>query len=297
MKQHQIVSILKWATFSVFAARGFQHIYWDAPYRTLFWDENLMKGLVTNWLGYDWHTYVTSPATDAFLTSMVDGIGWFYLLCALAALFIQRLPRVAIPILLTGSLSLLFLAFLYCKEHFFFVGQFFEYTLQWSAPVFLVLAYRQILQPSTLSLSLKIAIALTFTCHGLYAVGYYPRPGHFMQMTMNILHIDKASAIQFLNVAGALDFVLSVLIFLPGRLALLGLGYAIFWGFGTTMARIYANFIPDFWQDSLLIWTHETLMRFPHFLVPLAVFLMERVREQVPFSFSFRIGKRSPVVK
>jgi hypothetical protein len=135
------------------------------------------------------------------------------------------------------------------------------------------LIYKERISYKQLLFGLKVAIALTFTCHGLYAVGYYPRPGKFIQMTMTILGTNKEASVIFLNIAGILDFVLSVLIFLPRRFALIGLGYAAFWGLATTAARVWANYIPEFWQDSLLTWTHESIMRMPHFMVPLAVML------------------------
>ena len=266
--------LLKWSTFAVFLGRGFQHIYWDAPYRALLWDEEWMTPFVRFFLGLEWDQYATNPAVDSFITSLVDFTGWFYLLCALGVLLLDRFPRLIRPILILGGLNLIFLAGLYCKEKFFFIGQFFEYTLQWSSVFFLLAFHSKKWAKDRLLLWMKVAIALTFTCHGLYAVGYYPRPGHFMQMTMEILHINEASAVLFLNAAGALDFVLSILIFLPRTWALIGLAYAVFWGFSTTIARIWANFIPDFWENSLLQWTHESVMRFPHFLIPLFVFVV-----------------------
>lgn len=273
MKQSILFPFLKWSTFFVFLGRGWQHIYWDAPFRTLLWDEAWMSGLVSSLLGMDWNTYVTSSSTDAFIVSWIDATGWFYILCAIMALLIDRIPKMAIPLIGLGGINLFILALLYCKEHFFFIGQFFEYTLQWGSPFFLLLLYKERISYKQLLFGLKVAIALTFTCHGLYAVGYYPRPGKFIQMTMTILGTNKEASVIFLNIAGILDFVLSVLIFLPRRFALIGLGYAAFWGLATTAARVWANYIPEFWQDSLLTWTHESIMRMPHFMVPLAVML------------------------
>ena len=49
-------------------------------------------------------------------------------------------------------------------------------------------------------LYLKIAIALTFSAHGLYAIGYYPQPGVFVDMLINILHFSETTAKDFLFV-------------------------------------------------------------------------------------------------
>lgn len=269
----RVFRLAQWAAVAVFLARSWQHIYWDAPYRALFWDEAWLKWLVEGVFGLDWRTYVTSPDTDRLIQALVTGTGIFYLLCALAAIFINRLGRPGRIVLWMGSANLILLAFLYCKEKFLFSGQFFEYTLQWSTPLFLaILAQKKSIGPG-LVLWMKIAIALTFTCHGLYAVGYYPRPGQFMEMVMNILPLDEAGARQFLIGAGILDFVASVLVFWPGQAGRLALAYTIFWGLATTMARLLAYFHWNLWDSWAELWLHEVLMRLPHFLIPLGLYI------------------------
>jgi len=265
--------ILQLSAITVLLGRAWQHLYWDAPYRTFFWDEGWMKWPVETLLGCSWKDYVTNPQTDLWIQHLIVGTGWFYLLVALAAVFVLRLGKWGRGLLWLASLSLLFLAALYCKEKFFFIGQFFEYTLQFSAPALLAIVAARPQQSLTpkLILFLKIAIALTFTCHGLYAIGFYPRPGYFVSMTMSILGISDAAAAQFLVVAGVLDFVISIAIFFPPRIARPALVYAIFWGFSTSLARVWAYFYWETWDASLLQWLHETVMRCPHFLGPLVV--------------------------
>ena len=63
-------------------------------------------------------------------------------------------------------------------------------------------------------------------------------------------------------------------IFLPWKWAKLFLGYAVLWGFGTTIARVWANFNWEWLDYVLLQWLHESVMRMPHFLIPLAVFVI-----------------------
>lgn len=267
--------LLQLATVGVFLGRGWQHLYWDAPYRELLWDERWMKGIVEHVLGMSWQAYVSSPAVNAYIQAWIDGTGVFYLLCALAAAALPRLGKPARWMMYLGAGSLLLLSALYCKEKFFFIGQFFEYSLQFSSPVFLVLLSRQPdTQPNArLLLAIKIAVALTFTCHGLYAIGYYPRPGHFVYMTMSILGVGDAGAATFLQAAGLLDFLLSVLLFVPGRASLYAAGYAVFWGLATTMARPWAALYSSSLQQTMVQWVHEAVLRFPHFLVPLLVAL------------------------
>jgi|AntRauTorckE5430_2_1112549.scaffolds.fasta_scaffold31010_2 hypothetical protein len=263
--------ILQWSAASVLLARGWQHLYWDAPFRALLWDQAWMEGMVQAVLGMDWQTYVTHPNTDWWIQQLVFGTGVFYVLAGTVAITIHRWGRPGRVVLWLSSLGLIILAGLYCKDKFFFLGQFFEYTLQFTAPA--VLAWVAV-DPKkrfnqSLLLFLKVGIALTFTCHGLYAVGYYPRPGYFVFMVMSILGVDEISAAYFLQVAAALDFLLSILIFLPGRIARVALVYAAFWGLSTTLARPWAYAYVATWDTILLQWVHEAVMRFPHFLIPI----------------------------
>jgi len=268
------------ATCTVFLGRAWQHWRWDAPYRALLWDEQWMSGVVANLLSMDWETYISDLQVDNTIQLAIKSIGIFYFICAFVALFIKKLPTFFRYLLLLGAISLIVLAILYCKEKFFSIGQFFEYSLQFGSPLLLVYLskYPKVTKP--LLLVVKIMIALTFTAHGLYALGFYPRPVHFMEMTMNILGVMEDRAIQFLNIAGVLDFVISIGLFLPWKWSKYCLWYAVFWGAATTLARIWANFNWE-WLDYVLVqWLHESIMRFPHFLIPLAVLFFLRIKEK-----------------
>lgn len=278
MNNKLLFKLLQFATVSVFLGRAWQHLIWDAPYRVLFWDENWMSGLVSNLLGMEWQTYVTHPTTDIYIQNLTTASGWFYVLCAIVALLIHKIPRWTHAILILGAIHLMFLSFLYTKDKFYHFAQFFEYTLQWSSPIFLFFLYKTKEFTPKVIFYLKIATALTFTCHGLYAIGYYPRPGHFVEMTLSILPISEATAIWFLVAAGVLDFVVSIALFLPNSWVLLAAAYATAWGLATTAARVWAHFYLEFWSDSLMMWTHESVLRFPHFLIPLMLFLYYRNR-------------------
>ncbi|MEM6700998.1 MAG: hypothetical protein AAF599_21530 [Bacteroidota bacterium] len=253
-----------------------QHLLFGAPYRTLLWDEAWMSWLVEGIFQTPWSDYVTSATIDQNITIATKIIGIFYLLCAIISLFIKKLPRFFSYFLLIGAAGLIFLAFLYYKERFFQLAQFLEYSLQFSSPIFLYWYSKfpphQSFNPSILQ-SIKIAIAITFICHGLYAVGYYPRPGGFMEMVLNILSLPEAQVNQFLLFVGIMDFIAAVAIFFPRKIAIPAMIYIAFWGFMTTIARVWAYFQSDFWQETLLRWLPESIMRFPHFLIPLFALL------------------------
>ena len=129
--------IVQLATVAVFLGRAYQHLYWDIPIRALLWDEAMMSGLVEAFTSLTWEEYTTSIAVDETIESIKRGFGWFYLFCGVVALLATRLPRWAHKILLLGALGLVFLAALYCKSKFYSIGQFFEYTLQFSTPIIL----------------------------------------------------------------------------------------------------------------------------------------------------------------
>lgn len=271
----KVLFIVQIATVFLFIGRGWQHFYWDAPFRTLLWDENLMSDFVNSWLSMSWEEYVRSPDMDDNIQNLIKGFGLFYVLLAFLSAFIKKVPKILSWLLPLGSLALLLLAMLYMKNAFFSIGQFFEYSLQFLTPVFLFILINQKMELKKLLFIFKIAIALTFTCHGLYAIGYYPQPVLFVQMTMNTFGISEIAAKNFLSAVGYLDFVVAVLIFLPEKWSYYALCYCVFWGFTTTFARIVGNFYPEFWLESFSKWTSESLYRFPHFLIPLAAMILQ----------------------
>ena len=271
---------LRLATFALFAGRAWQHLFWDAPFRTLLWDQDFLENLVLFLRGGTWQEYVTSAATDHFIEYTIIVFGVFYALMALLTLFLRGKHLAKFTWLyFMASVALVFLAFLYSKEKFFHIGQFFEYAIQFSLPLLFCYSLTRRIQPSKLLLYLKITIAFTFSAHGLYAIGYYPQPGVFVDMLINSLHFSESTAHSFLMVAGVLDFVIAVAIFLP-RVAEYFLFYAAIWVGLTALARTWANFYLDFPLDSLHQNLYETVYRLPHMLVPLAALFIVLKLEQ-----------------
>ncbi|GJM32523.1 MAG: hypothetical protein DHS20C18_15240 [Saprospiraceae bacterium] len=262
------------ACVSVFWGRAWQHLFWDAPFRTLLWDEKWMRPIIEGVFGMSWTSYVTSPSVGNGIETSIVLLGWFYLLAGFAALVYPFAKTINTWIIRIGGGFLLFLAFLYWKEKFYYFGQFFEYTLQVFTPFFFIWLYTKGTITMRMQGMLKIAIALTFACHGLYAIGFYPQPEHFLTMPMNILHLNNEQAKMFLNLAGIADFVLSICLFLPWRkVNMVALAYAVFWGFMTSLARIWAYFYLEDWMNNLHQWSFQFLYRAPHFLLPAVLFL------------------------
>lgn len=150
------------------------------------------------------------------------------------------------------------------------LAQLIEHTLQWTTPLWLWLVLRRPALPAV-GIGMKLAIALTFTGHGLYALGWpYGRPGHFIAMTQEILGLPEAGVRWYLTTAGILDLIVSVGIFFP-RLARPLLLYAAVWGLLTALARPLAYVTLEHLGPDLHRWVPEMLFRLPHSLVPLAL--------------------------
>ena len=270
MKEQQIL-LLRWLTFSVFIGRAWQHLFWDIPLRELLWDEAKMTGFVNHVLGMNWGTYISSMTVNAWIEGISVGFGVFYLLSAIAALVAQPKRKWTAVLIIIGIVSLCFLAFLNWLEKFMSIGQLLEFALQIGTPLFL---YWTIFKPQKrLVLFIKIAIALTFIGHGLYALGWYPVPVHFVQMLINTFGIEEQVAMTFLKIAGILDLVIAVGIFVP-QTSRACLWYCVIWGTMTAFARLVANFDGYIPLESLHRWWFEVVFRLVHGGIPLLLLLV-----------------------
>lgn len=274
----QAFEIIRWACVFLFLGRAWQHLFWDPPYRTLIWDESLLKSFIENWTSFTWQQWVTDPRIDGITNQMVGLIGLFYLLCAACAARVKSGRTFEKATLLLGAVSLGFLSFLYGKSRFYQIAQFLEYALQVGTPIFLVWMTRAKETSSSVQAHgfqnlIKTAVILTFACHGLYAIGYYPIPGHYLDMTMNILGVHEATATRFLFGAAIMDFAVcfGLLFRTTTPFAFL---YAAFWGTTTAFARLVSNVSWGTFGADLHQWAAETALRLPHGLVPLAALLL-----------------------
>jgi len=268
--------ILQGVTAALFAGRAWQHLRWDGPYRTLLWDESLMKPFVQRLLATDWATYVTDPGTDAFVRHLTTGLGWFFVVVTLITFLATRFSwaRWVVGI---GSAWLLVIAMLYTKEHFQQAGLFVESSLMWATPLLFLGAIGHDRWLRRWVWLAALACSLTFMGHGAYALGWHPRPGHFVQMTLSITGWSESACHTFLRIAGILDMIVAIGLLIPMyRVRSVAALYMTGWGLATAVARIWAHFIPAFWQNSLAQWLHEVVIRLPHALIPLLLYLIWR---------------------
>lgn len=260
--------LLQTAAFALLLGRAWQHLFWDAPYRELLWDEYWMKDLVSLVFGLSWSEFVGNPLYDERIRLFSQGIGYFYLLSAGAALGINWFPKIARRILNTSGVALLILALIVWKEYSWQIGQLLEHSLQWATPLLLAASSKRSIPEQWVRYGARAAISATFIGHGLYALGYYPVPGNFLEMTMRSLPIEENPARQFLFVIGILDMLAAVGVVWPKRFKTALFTYLVCWGLLTSLARVWSYFSFDFFENWVQMWIHELLMRFPHFLVP-----------------------------
>ena len=260
--------LLQTAAVGLLLGRAWQHLFWDAPYRELLWDEYWMKDIVAQVLGLSWSEYVSNPLYDERIQIFTQGLGWFYVISALAAVGIQWYPRLARPILNTSGLALFLLSLIAWKEYNWQIGQLLEYALQWATPLLLAASSKRSIPEKWIHNASRAAISATFIGHGLYAVGYYPVPGNFIEMTMRSLSIGEDATRTFLFGIGILDILAALGIIWPVRFKTTIFAYLILWGLLTSLARVWGYFSIDFFENWWQMWIHELLIRFPHFLVP-----------------------------
>lgn len=276
----KVMILLRWLSCAVFLGRAWQHLFFDIPIRSVLWDERLMSRFVEQVLKLDWETYISSAAIDSRIQALVVGVGIFYIICAVLSLILKNHQQKLGILLLVGSSFLIVLALLYWKEKFQSFGQFIEYSLQFSTPIFLYLALFKIKIDQhfqRLVLFMKIAVALTFIGHGLYALGVYPVPSTYVEMMINVFYFSDTNAILFLKIAGMLDLIAAVAIFIPS-IQKPFLWYCVIWGTLTALARLVANF---YWQiplDSLHQWAYASVYRMPHGGIPLAILWLIKKR-------------------
>lgn len=272
--QANIKLVMLLGVVSVFLGRAWQFLFWDAPYRTLFWDEGLLKPLVESLFKITWYEYVTSSATDNFINGLVFSTGVIYLLSAVSCLvYYFKRNKIAKILIFLGGFNLVLLSFLLMKDKYYQFGQFFEHSIQFSLPFIFVFYVKGELK--NINFWLKFLIGIVFVSHGLYAIGYYPVPGNFQDMVIRVFNFSEGNAKLFLKFAGRLDFIVALAVFIP-KVSRFALIYAVLWGLLTAFARIVANLQMDFLLQTIHQELHGTLFRLSHGLVPLLVILLER---------------------
>ncbi len=255
--------------------RSYQAFVFDLPFRTVFWDEYMLKDIIESLTSDTWQAYVTNKSfpTDSFIIAIQWCFGGIWLLTALGIAFGLTKKRIVQGFIWLSSFLLLTLALCYSKERFWQLGQFFEYAAQVSSPVFFLWIVTHSKSITSIHFFIQIAVSITFISHGLYAIGFYPQPDYWLQWCQDVfLFASDRQASVFLIVMGVLDLVAAIGIFIP-FLRKWSLLYCVIWGFMTALARIYCNFDVTIPVTSFLHWWHESAYRILHGGLPLYMYL------------------------
>lgn len=245
-------------------ARGWLTLRWDSPIRGLLWNEERLTPLLQSWFNLSWTDYAENSDT-----AITAGLEWAGIGLMISSI-IPWLPfnRRILSLLLTPSIGVLILdAVARWVGSGLQLGMSMEKSLQWGTPVALLLAITWLYQKKSIWLNLAKALAaLTFIGHGLYAMGFHPVPWNYQSMTMDLTGLNEAGTLLFLKLAGYMDFVVAIAIFIR-PIEKYALVYMVLWGGATALARFFSA------PTSIDPWLIETLVRTVHWAVPLLILL------------------------
>lgn len=253
-----------------FAGWTWVHWYWEGPYGAMLWSDSAYE--LAESLGLTWEEFVGTGADDGFIQVWLQRLYWPYLLCTILSLTAGHRSWLQHAGLVTGSLLLLGLSYAKYVGSQYQIPMFVEHGGQILMPVVLVLALRN--GPRRLATigTACIALMMTFAGHGSYAMGLWPTPPTFFAMTTVLFGTEYETTSRLLFLAGILDLIVCVAIFFPPvrRTAAI---YAAIWGLLTAVARPAAGMSSDliYWGADQFV--HEAVIRAPHFVLPLFLFV------------------------
>src|SRR5688572_20646941 len=191
---HSEKSLIKYATIALFLGWAFIHLFFDPSYRAFFWNEDWLREFIEQRMHLNWEVYVSDRNIEIIINRLQYFIGFFQLLCVGACLSFKRWPRLNTVILILGTISILWVGFLKYVDSSFQVVELCEFALQVTTPLLFCMLHTEKIRKPNILLFMKVAISLTFISHGLYAIGYLPVPGHFIDMTINVLGVNEVQA-------------------------------------------------------------------------------------------------------
>jgi hypothetical protein len=269
--------------------RAYQHIRWGGPFRDIFYDPNGFGGWYASIIKRPLKEIYTDHFYENLLSYFSDFVGVVFFITAIVILFYESLSKLKGFIYATTILlCLVFYGFLYGKNLDQY-GMFFEHSAQLIFPLIFLWSYQR--KTRLVNVLGSIAIAVTYICHGLYAYGYYPQPGHFVDMMIIGLGMTEDFARNVLVSIGIIDFVFAIIVILGVFikqyfdtkswlivLLKINLWYGIVWGLLTSIARVYTSYVDGMllhWADQYFL---EFLVRIPHFALP--YFLLKQLTKR-----------------
>lgn len=220
-----------------------------------------------------WEEYVTT-----IYPILAEWISWVLFSIYCTAILALLKPSTFRVIIWIGGCFLLLEILLALPGDYYWYLNLAGKTLMW-LPVFLFTS-KYIISLSWLKTA-RLAIFLVFASHALLAMNFMPLPGLYVDMIMKVTNWTEDITHYVLFCAGVLDMVAATCILIWPRCPGYFWWYLIIWGLATAIARLVANWSIELDMRSNLIWFSEMLLRFPHGLVPLALFIRyKQVREK-----------------
>ena len=258
-----LISILRWSAGLCLSGWAWVQLYWEGPYGILLWNADT----------YAWVENWGTGANDGLVQQWLGSIGWFYVLCAGVTISVRRDSKLQLAVLLGGTGMLMVLSYAKFLSVQRQIPMFVEHGAQMLSPALLVLALTLgVRHRATVTVAIAAFIA-TFAGHGYYAIGWLPTPGNFHAMTSLILGVEFETANLLLRIAGVLDFIVCIGVLIPATRRLSAL-YAAVWGLFTALARPVAGMSRDLNYWGADQFAHEAVLRAPHFLLPVFLFLL-----------------------
>lgn len=271
------VSVIRLGAFLCFAGWTWVHFYWEGPYGILLWQDSTYQ--LSSRFGISWDEFVGSGAADGIVQKWLARISWLYLVCTMLTLTVGKKSWVQMGALLGGSGLLVVLSYAKYVAAQSQLPMFVEYGGQMLMPVLLVLALAFGARRRVTIATAMVAIVMTFAGHGCYALNIWPTPATFYGMTCVSLHVEYETAQILIRIAGVLDLLVCIGIFIPLFRRTCAL-YAAVWGFLTAIARPVAGMSWSLYYWGADQFVHEAVLRAPHFLIPLYLFLIWREPQQ-----------------
>ena len=272
-KQNQNVTfLLRILGVTLFLGRAWECFRWKTKLSNVIWDPQRFGKNLESIYGKSLNEIYSQKLSEPLLNGIDTALGVIFIVAAIACVLTKPKLRGLNWLIYLGTLGLglVYFAMYYSKAFYF--GYLLEHSLQMYCGIALVLATKKVAIPKLMGI-LKILTAITFVCHGLFAVGYYPMPGKFIDYMITGFGMDQSTAQTSLIILGILDFIFAILIFIP-KVAKPALIYGIIWGFLTALARVWTTFSWDFlgnWFDQYFF---EFVVRMCHFIVPLTIWLV-----------------------
>ncbi len=268
-----LIVIIRLGAFLCFAGWTWAHCYWQGPYGILLWQDATYE--LASRFGITWDEFVGSGADDGLVQQGVARIGWLYFAAAVLTLTVGKRSWLQMAGLFGGCGLLVVLSYANYVAAQYQLPMFVEQGGQMLMPVLLVLALALGVRHRVTVFAAIVALVMTFAGHGSYALNLWPTPATFYAMTCVILDIEYETARIILRIAGVLDLVVCVGIVIPPLRRGCAL-YAAVWGFITAIARPVAGMAWGLYYWGADQFLHEAVLRAPHFLIPLYLFLLWR---------------------